>query len=368
MDGIEADDLDGTETTTDIDRQVAAVRRVMPLPSARERRLALRLRASELVGLMEATNATDPEAPAARDDLATELTTLARSAATNADQARAQGLDPLTFQAIALDSGAGANLLQVAPLPGRHSYSSLSVYDTCSLQYAFKYVYRMPPRDEPVAAFAFGTTAHEAFEAFTKDRRERTARGEPPPTREDLERAFRARWTPADFGDKTTEEGYQRRVATLLDNFWTGEVGSLSEALHEELDFELTLEPGDGSAPVVITGSIDRIDRLPSGGIEVIDYKTGRVSSQKGVDESLQLSIYALACRDALGLGTPERVTLYFTESALRLSTVRTDAQLDTARDEILARVARMRSGEFPAMPGKPCEWCDYRAMCPERV
>ncbi len=364
--GIEADDLDGA--ADDIDRQVAAVRRVMPLPSARERRLALRLRASELVGLMEATSTTDPEAPAARDDLATELTTLARSAATTADQARAQGLDPLTFHAIALDSGAGANLLQVAPLPRTHSYSSLSVYDTCSLQYAFKYVYRMPPREEPVAAFAFGTTAHEAFEAFTKDRRERTARGEPPPTREDLESAFRARWTPADFGDKTTEEGYQRRVATLLDNFWTGEVSSLSEALHEEIDFELTLEPHDGSAPVVITGQIDRIDRLPSGGIEVIDYKTGRVSSQKGVDESLQLSIYALACRDALGLGTPERVTLYFTESALRLSTTRTDEQLDAARDEILARVARMRAGEFPAMPGKPCQWCDYAAMCPVRV
>ena len=36
-------------------------------------------------------------------------------------------------------------------------------------------------------------------------------------------------------------------------------------------------------APVVIRGQIDRIDRLPSGGIEVIDYKTGRISSQKSV-------------------------------------------------------------------------------------
>ena len=192
------------------------------------------------------------------------------------------------------------------------------------------------------------------------------ARG-PPPTREDLEREFRARWTPTGFGDKTTEEGYQRRVATLLDNFWEGEVSSLSEALREEEPFELTLEPDDGSAPVVITGSIDRIDRLPSGGIEVIDYKTGRVSSQKGVDESLQLSIYALACRDALGLGTPERVTLYFTESALRLSTTRTDEQLDLARADVLARVSRMRAGEFAATPGEPCRWCDFARMCPER-
>ena len=216
---------------------------------------------------------------------------------------------------------------------------------------------------------AFGTIAHEAFEAFTKDRRERIARGDPPPTREDLEREFRSRWAPSSFPDKVAEDGYQRKVANLLDNFWQGEVSSLSEALHEELDFELTLEAGDGAPPVIITGQIDRIDRLPSGGIEVIDYKTGRAWGQSGVDKSLQLSIYALACRDALGLGTPERVTLYFTESALRLSTTRSDEQLDLARADVLARVARMRAGEFAATPSADaCRYCDYRAMCPERV
>ncbi len=120
---------------------------------------------------------------------------------------------------------------------------------------------------------------------------------------------------------------------------------------------------------LISNGQIDRIDRLPGGGIEVIDYKTGRISSQKGVDESLQLSIYALACRDALGLGTPERVTLYFTESATRLSTVRTDEQLDAAREDILVRVGRVRAGDFAATPsGDACHWCDYRAMCPERA
>ncbi len=262
------------------------------------------------------------------------------------DQARELGLDPLTFRSVALDSGLGANLLQVAPLPRAFSYSQFSTYEKCPLQYAFSHVYRIPT-DKTVAAFTFGTTAHEAFEAFTSERRERGARGEPPPTREDLERLFRERWTPTGFGDKTTEEGYERRVQTLLDNFWDGEVKSLGQAIHEEQWFDLTLDPADGSPPVIVSGSIDRIDRLPSGGIEVIDYKTGRVSSQKGVDESLQLSIYALACRDALGLGTPERVTLYFTESATRLSTTRTDEQLDAARDDILARVARMRAGRL---------------------
>ena len=60
-------------------------------------------------------------------------------------------------------------------------------------------------------------------------------------------------------------------------------------------------------------------------------------------------------------------MTLYFTESATRMSTVRTDEQLDAARDDILTRVARMRSGDFAAQPGKACQWCDYGAMCPER-
>ncbi len=129
------------------------------------------------------------------------------------------------------------------------------------------------------------------------------------------------------------------------------------------------LDAGEGAAPVRIGGFIDRIDRLPSGGIEVVDYKTGSMSSQKGVDESLQLSIYALACRDALGLGTPERVTLYFTEAATRMSTRRTDEQLDAARTELLARAAVIRSGDFHATPSAgECGRCDFAGLCPARA
>ena len=124
-----------------------------------------------------------------------------------------------------------------------------------------------------------------------------------------------------------------------------------------------------GARPATFHGQIDRIDRLPSGGIEVIDYKTGNIASQKSVAESLQLSIYALACRDALGLGTPERVTLYFTESATRMSTTRSDEELDAARDALAGWVSRVRSGDFAATPSADaCRWCDYAALCPSRV
>jgi DNA helicase-2/ATP-dependent DNA helicase PcrA len=363
---IDADDTDAQADT--LDRSAALVRRVMPLPTKRERRLSLRLRATEIIGLMEGTDPDNPEAAAARQRFEADLAAIGRAAVLQADGARALGLDPLTFRAIALDSAAGANLLDVAPLPAKFSYSQLDTYERCPLRYAFQQVYRIPS-GRTVAAFTFGTTAHAAFEAFTKERRERLARGEAPPDRAELDRLFAAEWKPGTFGDKVAEDTYRGRVSTLLDNFWAGELATVGRAIHEELWFDLALLPDDGGPPVLIGGSIDRIDRLPSGGIEIVDYKTGRIGSQKGVDESLQLSIYALACRDALNLGTPERVTLYFTESATRLSTVRTDGQLDAARADILARVARIRSGDFAATPsGNACHWCDYAPMCPSRA
>jgi DNA helicase-2/ATP-dependent DNA helicase PcrA len=346
---------------------LAVLRRTMPVPSAREARLTLRLQAVELISLIEGTSEGDPEGDDARVAVAEQLGGVLEAVGSEVDSARARGLDPLSLRAVALDTGAGANLLDVLPLPSSFSYSQFSQYERCPAQYAFNHVYRIPS-SRTVAAFSFGTSAHAAFENFTKERRERVARGEPPPTRDDLERLFRAQWPAGKFGDQVTEEGYARRVGTLLDNFWRGELAGIGTAEHEELDFDLTIEPDDGSPPFTIHGQIDRVDRLPTGGIEIVDYKTGKIESQKGVDESLQLSIYALAARDALGLGTPEAVTLYFTEASVRRSTTRTDEQLDAAREDLVLRASRIRSGDFAATPGKPCYFCDYAAMCPARA
>ena len=72
----------------------------------------------------------------------------------------------------------------------------------------------------------------------------------------------------------------------------------------------------------------------------------------------------ASACSGVLGLGAGSSLS-----SATRLSTTRTDEQLDATRADILARVARIRSGDFAATPSlRTCGWCDYAAMCPSRM
>ena len=51
------------------------------------------------------------------------------------------------------------------------------------------------------------------------------------------------------------------------------------------------------------------------------------------------------------------------------MSTTRTDEQLDAARDDLLARAAVIRSGDFDATPSsEACGRCDYRAICPSRA
>jgi hypothetical protein len=108
---------------------------------------------------------------------------------------------------VALDAGIGANLLAIASLPGAFSYTQFDRYGRCPLRYALQHVYGVPT-EVIVAAFTFGSTAHAAFEAFTKERRERAARGDPPPTREDLGQLFAAEWKPTGFPDATSEHGH----------------------------------------------------------------------------------------------------------------------------------------------------------------
>ena len=251
-----------------------------------------------------------------------------------------------------------------------HSYSSLGAYDSARSSTRSSYVYRMPPREEPVAAFTFGSTAHAAFEAFTKERRERAARGEPPPTREDLEAAFRAQLDPDRLrrqGDRGGLPAARRDPARqLLDRRGQQPVG---EALHEELDFELTLDAGRRRA-ARRHHRPDRPDRPPAVG----RHRGHRLQDRHGLGpEGRRREPPAVDLR----AGLPRRAGPRHARAgdavlhgeALRLSHDADGRAAGPARADVLARVARMRAGEFAATPSvEACRYCDWRAMCPERV
>jgi RecB family exonuclease len=350
----------------------ASLERLMPVPEAFERRYALRRRAVEIIGALEAIGATDPEAIAA---LTAELVTVASDAAGLAGEDREAGRDPVTLRVVSRHSPAGSSLLEVASLPKAFSHSQFRAYGECPLGYALANVYRVPT-DERKGYFEFGSAIHGAFETFTIARREARAAGLPDPGLEALESAFESTFKPTAFPGTEAAQHYRDRSGPALRRFFDRELASASEALLFEARFLLELDAGDGSEPVRVVGFIDRIDRLPDGSVEVIDYKTGKAKSQRDVDDDDQLSMYALALREgavldpATGqpLPAPSKLTLYFTESDLALSTTRTDDQLDDFRAQTLTVARRIRSGDFAANPDyRRCSWCDWRRLCPSR-
>ncbi len=346
--------------------------KLMPVPLAHEQRFALRRRAVEIMGMLEGLAADDHDG---RASLTAELVDVAQAAAGAADEARRNGLDPLSLTVIARHAPAGQQLLELTALPQTFSHSQLRTYTECPLQYAFQKVYRIPSAETP-GYFEFGHVIHHAFEVYARSRKEAVAAGLPPPGYETLRQAFEEAWQPRNFVDQHAARHYAERAEPALKRFYDREVANLAEAVGFEVGFTLQIPADDGEAPVRMYGVIDRIDRHSDGTIEITDYKTGRSKNQADVDGDDQLSAYAFAMASGAVLD-PEtkrplpaasKLTLYFTERDLAMSTTRSPEQLDEFRRSVIVKARRIRSGDFTATPDMwRCGRCEYRLICPSR-
>jgi CRISPR/Cas system-associated exonuclease Cas4 (RecB family) len=84
------------------------------------------------------------------------------------------------------------------------------------------------------------------------------------------------------------------------------------------------------------------------------------------VDKDRQLTIYAMASRWSLGIDL-EKLSLYFLEGNLKLSTQRTEETLKEEREKLREIIEKIKTSKFEATPGfpSPCGWCDYNKICP---
>jgi putative RecB family exonuclease len=167
---------------------------------------------------------------------------------------------------------------------------------------------------------------------------------------------------------------YRARSAPVLLAYLDRAVTADAEPVGVELGFGIDVVVAEDAAPVRFVGYIDRIDRRPDGGIDVIDHKTGRPRSQDDVNRDRQLTAYAFACargglRDPLSgetLPAPVRLGLHFAETGLTVWTARSADEIDAFGVALVAEVAAIRRREFAPRAGAACRWCEYRAACPD--
>jgi len=234
----------------------------------------------------------------------------------------------------------------------RLSASAVESYETCPLQFKLEREWRMP-REVPAAA-QYGAAMHRVLRTYYDAVRYGRAMGE-----EELLERFRADLADAGIQDRYQYELYEKQGLEQLHDFLAQQrERPLPNVLHTEEWFEVRI----GGADVV--GRIDRIDRLDGDRVAIVDYKTGKPRSQQDADESLQLSIYALAAREKWGY-RPDCIVFHNLEENSVVTTTRSEADLAGARNRVQEVAHSIADGKFSPKLGFHCSFCPYRNLCP---
>jgi len=229
------------------------------------------------------------------------------------------------------------------------SASDLDLYLTCPLKYKFARVFGIP--QEPTINQRFGILVHNVLERFHKEDGEGGL--------ERLMELFQGGWRRAGFGSSDDELQFRDRAREAMRLYWEREQQSEGEPLWLERKFDIRIGPHH------VRGRVDRVDRLPDGSHELIDYKTGERKSGAELENDLQLALYRLAAREAWDLEVGAGSYYYVLDAEKVAAPVRPD---DAERVErtVLEVGEGVTSQDFEPRPSPAtCGWCDYRLVCP---
>jgi DNA helicase-2/ATP-dependent DNA helicase PcrA len=232
------------------------------------------------------------------------------------------------------------------------SASALQRYEICPLQFKLEREWRIPA--EVSAALQYGASMHRVLLTYYDSVRAGRTLSEAA-----LIEQLLADLADAGFADHYQRELYEQKGTAELREFFATSTPAQTEVLHTEETFSVKIGPTN------LVGRVDRIDRAPGDAVVITDYKTGRPRSQEDADESLQLSIYALAAREKWGYHA-ERLVFHNLEGNAQVSTVRSQMQIEEAKLKVGEIAEKIAAGKFDPKPGIQCVWCAYRVLCPK--
>ncbi|CAN5575053.1 hypothetical protein BH20ACT19_BH20ACT19_12920 [soil metagenome] len=251
----------------------------------------------------------------------------------------ASSLDPFIPRRLGAGAAPGGLML---------SASDIETYRICPLKYKFARVFRIP--QEPTIHQRFGIALHQVLERFHQHT---------DGTREELFELFESSWRRGGFGDSDDELQFRERALDALDRYWRAAGESEGRPVWFERSFAFEM------GPHLLRGRVDRVDRLPDGSYELIDYKTGKARTEEQLAEDVQLSVYQMGARESWGLQTAAQSYLYVMTGE-KVPVEHSEEQLERVRatvNEIGAGILRQDFGPTPS--AEICSFCDYRIICP---
>jgi len=231
------------------------------------------------------------------------------------------------------------------------SYTQISLYRSCPLCYKLQYIDGL--KTEAKSYFSFGTVMHSCIEFFFR------VNTPPPPSLDDLLLYYEQNWLSQGYETPEEEARYKEYGKELLTGFWEKHSADFRLPIALERGFSLDIEG------IKVRGFIDRVDKLESGNLSIIDYKTNKeLFTADYLANDLQLTIYQLAAEQTWGLPV-EKLTLYHLRSNTACTCPpRQLEQLEEARQLVLEVAANINQGIFPAVENQYCP-CDFPEHCP---
>lgn len=247
------------------------------------------------------------------------------------------------------------------------SHSSIHLYLDCPQKWKLKYIDRLP--EKPKHFFSFGKSMHSALEFLYG------VATPPPPSLDKVLAYLRDNWISEGFFGAEQEAEYKAEGERILGEYYRKHLESFKVPFFVEYKFDLKVEG------VAVTGYVDRVDKTESGGLAIIDYKTGKAFDLDRVREDPQLTMYQMACEELLGMPV-ESLTFYHLPSQTPLSVPRREESLvKDLRKTIMEVAGRIQGGLaeldkgaaadsiVPQFEPKPeerkCGWCDFKPHCP---
>jgi DNA helicase-2/ATP-dependent DNA helicase PcrA len=245
------------------------------------------------------------------------------------------------------------------------SASDIDLYRTCPLKYKFARVFAIP--QEPTINQRFGILIHQVLERFHTEQLRAEAltqaagsAAQPPSPAGRLDRLlalFEAGWRRTGFGSSDDELQYRDRAVAALARYHERHLRSESRPIWLERSFSFAI----GSHR--LRGRVDRVDQLPDGAYELIDYKTGERRTGSGDD--VQLALYRLGAREAWQIETQLGSYWYVLEDE-QVPVPAAPDDAERVERTVLEVAAGIEGQDFEPRPSyEICSWCDYRLICP---
>jgi DNA helicase-2/ATP-dependent DNA helicase PcrA len=247
--------------------------------------------------------------------------------------------------------------LELPPMEGlgaRLSASAVESYETCPLQFKFEREWKLSR--EVQAAMQYGATMHRVLRTYYDSVRLGRVK-----TNDELLQLFRDDLATTGIQDEYQRGLYLKKGLQQLQDFLSGTHSTPPpDVLHTEEWFDVQI------AGAKVIGRIDRVDRGADGTVNIVDYKTGKAQSQEDADESLQLSIYAMAAHEKWGYRVGSLV-FHNLEGNVPVSSKRANFQLEEARERVRAVARGIAEGNFEPKLDHHCNFCAFRGLCPAR-